>query len=351
MRQLPLQAVRVQVQRSQREDHAHEGTQTSPAVQGKFTQAGLRTRLALDSTLLDRAGACSYKNLPKYRSYRVSNTAPLVYSIVAVFVYVITYHGNDWWIYIPSGAMVDINPSFHRRCAEIIKMASHEPVMRSIIGWFGWTDDWLWKSSWHPTLVDALTKPRWRRCDAALTTLRWRRCDAALTCRWRVAVSPLPSAEEGRPEPDGGDQAEHPDEEGAGGPDEEAGEGGVLEEAGRGGAVADVARRDENVSPTPPPVFYLPVIIFYFTAILIIACWIIVALKYRNTIVFQNKSCTIFRTSTCSAVVCFKVRELSTLLLLFTEETKCNFLDKWTTTEKNCESTLCRICMYAVVLT
>ena len=28
------------------------------------------------STLLDRACACSYKNLPKYRSYRVSNTAP-----------------------------------------------------------------------------------------------------------------------------------------------------------------------------------------------------------------------------------------------------------------------------------
>ena len=28
------------------------------------------------STLLDRACACSYINLPKYRSYRVSNTAP-----------------------------------------------------------------------------------------------------------------------------------------------------------------------------------------------------------------------------------------------------------------------------------
>ena len=28
------------------------------------------------TTLLDRAGACSYENLPKYRSYRVSNTAP-----------------------------------------------------------------------------------------------------------------------------------------------------------------------------------------------------------------------------------------------------------------------------------
>ena len=31
------------------------------------------------STLLDRAGACSYENLPKYRSYRVSNTAPWAY--------------------------------------------------------------------------------------------------------------------------------------------------------------------------------------------------------------------------------------------------------------------------------
>ena len=28
------------------------------------------------SMLLDRACACSYDNLPKYRSYRVSNTAP-----------------------------------------------------------------------------------------------------------------------------------------------------------------------------------------------------------------------------------------------------------------------------------
>ena len=29
------------------------------------------------ATLLDRACACSYENLPKYRSYRVSNMAPL----------------------------------------------------------------------------------------------------------------------------------------------------------------------------------------------------------------------------------------------------------------------------------
>ena len=28
------------------------------------------------STLFDRACACSYENLPKYRSYRVSNTSP-----------------------------------------------------------------------------------------------------------------------------------------------------------------------------------------------------------------------------------------------------------------------------------
>ena len=30
------------------------------------------------ATLLDRAGTCSYENLPKYRSYRVSNTAPCI---------------------------------------------------------------------------------------------------------------------------------------------------------------------------------------------------------------------------------------------------------------------------------
>ena len=29
------------------------------------------------STLLDMEGACSYENLPKYRTYRVSNTAPV----------------------------------------------------------------------------------------------------------------------------------------------------------------------------------------------------------------------------------------------------------------------------------
>ena len=32
---------------------------------------------ARHSTLLDMASACSYENLPKYRSYRVSSTAPL----------------------------------------------------------------------------------------------------------------------------------------------------------------------------------------------------------------------------------------------------------------------------------
>ena len=30
------------------------------------------------STLLDRACACSYENLPKYRSYRGGNTSPVV---------------------------------------------------------------------------------------------------------------------------------------------------------------------------------------------------------------------------------------------------------------------------------
>ena len=38
------------------------------------------------STLLDRAGACSYENLPKYRSYRVSNTAPRFRGVVTLTV-------------------------------------------------------------------------------------------------------------------------------------------------------------------------------------------------------------------------------------------------------------------------
>ena len=46
-----------------------------------------------------------------------------------------------------------IDPSSHRPCAEILKMASHEPIMRSIIDRFGQTDDRLWKSSRFPTLL------------------------------------------------------------------------------------------------------------------------------------------------------------------------------------------------------
>ena len=42
------------------------------------------------STLLDRACACSYENLPKYRSYRVSNTAPRTFQFVNTT-------GLTWW--------------------------------------------------------------------------------------------------------------------------------------------------------------------------------------------------------------------------------------------------------------
>ena len=66
---------------------------------------------------------------------------------------VITYHGNGRYIYIPNGAMADIIPSSHRPCVKILKMASHEPSVQSIIDWFGQTDDWLWKTSRFPTLV------------------------------------------------------------------------------------------------------------------------------------------------------------------------------------------------------
>ena len=46
-----------------------------------------------------------------------------------------------------------ITPSSHRPCAEIIKMAFHEPIMQPIIDWFGQTDDWLWTTSRVPTQV------------------------------------------------------------------------------------------------------------------------------------------------------------------------------------------------------
>ena len=71
-----------------------------PLIQLGWTSFGCRIRLACleyilclwvgrsyvgndvtHSTLLDRACACSYENLPKYRSYRVSNTAPGFYTM------------------------------------------------------------------------------------------------------------------------------------------------------------------------------------------------------------------------------------------------------------------------------
>ena len=50
-----------------------------------------------------------------------------------------------WQIFISTrcGVMVDITPSSLRPCAKKLKMASHEPIMQSIIDWFGETDDWL----------------------------------------------------------------------------------------------------------------------------------------------------------------------------------------------------------------
>ena len=35
--------------------------------------------------------------------------------------------------YIRNAVMADISPSSHRPCEEIFKMASHEPIMQSII--------------------------------------------------------------------------------------------------------------------------------------------------------------------------------------------------------------------------
>ena len=43
------------------------------------------------STLLDRACACSYENLPKYRSYRVSNTAG-VHCFLLFFSFFFCFH-------------------------------------------------------------------------------------------------------------------------------------------------------------------------------------------------------------------------------------------------------------------
>ena len=36
-------------------------------------------------------------------------------------------------IHISDGVMADIIPSSHRTCLKIVKMASHEPIMQSII--------------------------------------------------------------------------------------------------------------------------------------------------------------------------------------------------------------------------
>ena len=47
------------------------------------------------------------------------------------------------WIYIPNGVMADITPSSQHPCAEIFKIASHEPIMNPIIDGFGQTVDWL----------------------------------------------------------------------------------------------------------------------------------------------------------------------------------------------------------------
>ena len=56
------------------------------------------------STLLDRACACSYENLPKYRSYRVSNTDPwariIVCAILLIFatfrIFFLSFFLNDF---------------------------------------------------------------------------------------------------------------------------------------------------------------------------------------------------------------------------------------------------------------
>ena len=47
--------------------------------------------------LLDRTGACSYENLPKYRSYRVSNTAPKHTTVCIIHACVLYYVDADLW--------------------------------------------------------------------------------------------------------------------------------------------------------------------------------------------------------------------------------------------------------------
>ena len=57
-----------------------------------------------------------------------------------------------WQIFI-SADTFGSRRKFSKRCTEIFKTASHEPIMQSnsrlVVGQ---TDDWLWKSSWFPTL-------------------------------------------------------------------------------------------------------------------------------------------------------------------------------------------------------
>ena len=72
--------------------------------------------------------------------------------------------------------MADIAPSSRCPRAEILKTSSHEPIMQSIVDWFGRTDDWLWKSSRFPTLNnDGVTG---HIADGATRATKWREPDA-----------------------------------------------------------------------------------------------------------------------------------------------------------------------------
>ena len=68
-----------------------------------------------------------------------------------------------------SGAHPDITPSSHRLCADILKMASHEPIMRLIVDCFGQTDDRSWESCRFPTPAAAAIL-----CRLQAATWRWR---------------------------------------------------------------------------------------------------------------------------------------------------------------------------------
>ena len=81
-----------------------------------------------------------------------------------LFLFIFYFNGKCYdiniiaMIDIPNEVMSDIIPSSHRPCAEIFKMASHQPIMQSIIDWPGQTDDWLWKSSQFPALEYGLIR-------------------------------------------------------------------------------------------------------------------------------------------------------------------------------------------------